>query len=463
VNLHGPVRAAEVEGTARIVISLSAWTEGKVQPSVHEITVRAAKKGRKTEPVTDRLVKTLPHPDRKANIGAVRFSPDGSRFMMTGYPSGVVQLWDARAWKETARLETPSGLRSSWGYALPSPDWKSILVYQMSRKLVREEKDGKVKERLQVDGRIDLYDATTGKRTRSIPLADRGPQELFLVPGGKSVLVNTQWSFSTAVERPQATELIDLATGTAKKLFDTICQPAFAPDGKTAYFVTTKYKQSGEFENALVKYDLVKGRVLKTKDKKDKETYFARPSLSPDGKYLFVITGRMVKFRTEDSALAVLDSETLAELGRIPGQVKEDSGVTFDEPRFTPDGKTLITRCGGPLIVWDLEKRKTVRTVPVGDLPIGRLLLGPDGKRAVLAGMPKFDLRRVILSAPDPEDLPQPRLLVIDLADPKSKPQVLMLPAGMLGGAAYSPDGKMVAVGGAGGAHLIDVSARPKK
>jgi hypothetical protein len=42
-------------------------------------------------------------------------------------------------------------------------------------------------------------------------------------------------------------------------------------------------------------------------------------------------------------------------------------------------------------------------------------------------------------------------LLVIDLTDPNSKPRVLMLPAGTLGGVAFSPDGKTLAFGGAGG------------
>ena len=50
MNLHGPVRAALVEGTAKVVVSLSTWSEGKVQPTVHEITVRPAKKGQKTGP-----------------------------------------------------------------------------------------------------------------------------------------------------------------------------------------------------------------------------------------------------------------------------------------------------------------------------------------------------------------------------------------------------------------------------
>src|SRR5262249_3275186 len=153
----------------------------------------------------------------------------------------------------------------------------------------------------------------TGKRSTSIPLADRGPQQLFMVPGGKHVVLNTQGSFSAATERPQFTELLDLSAGTTKKLFDTFSQPAFAPDGKTAYFATTRYRKSGEWENALVKYDLMEARVLKTKEKADKQTYFASPTLSPDGKRLFVSTGRMVKVKTESYALAVLDSETFSE------------------------------------------------------------------------------------------------------------------------------------------------------
>jgi WD40 repeat protein len=460
VNLHGPVRAAEVEGTARIVVSLSAWSEGKVQPTVHEITVLAPKK-RKSEPVTDRLVKTLPHPDRQSNVSVIRFSADGRRLIMTGYPSGVVQVWDARAWKETARIDTPSGIRASWDYAMPSPNWKSILVYVMSRKVVREEKDGKVKDRLQVDGRVDLFDLASGKRTGSIPLADRGPQQMFLVPGGKSVVVNTQGSFSAGRDRPQFSELVELSTGTAKKLFDSHVQPAFAADSKTAYFAASRYRQGGEWENSLVKYDLAACRVLKTKEKKDSATFYARPTLSPDGKRLFVITGRAVKLKTVESALAMLDSDTLEELARLPVEEKAERGVMLDELQFTPDGKTLITRCGGPLILWDMTTDKTVRTVPVGDIEIGRWVVSPDGKRVIMAGMPKYDFRRAFRE-PDLVDLPQPRVVLIDLADAKSKPEVLMLPDGMLGGVVLSPDGKTLAVGGTGGVHLIDVSARRK-
>lgn len=459
MNLHGPVRAADVEGTAKVVISLNNWSDGKVQPSVHEVIVRPAKKGRKLEPVTKRLLRTLPHPDRQSNVGVVRFSPDGSRLMGSGYPSGTVQVWDTSTWKEVARMDTPSGLRSSWDYAVPTPDWKSVLVHNRTRKLVRQEKGGKVVQRLQVDGRIDVYDPASGRRTRSIPLADRGPQQLWVVPGGKAVVVNCEGSFWAGGDRPQLTELIDLASGTARKLFNTSTQPAFAADGKTAYFTTTKYLLNGGYECGLVKVDLASGKVLKVKDKTDPQTTFAQPTLSPDGKRLFVLTGRYVKQKTESLALAIFDTNTLAELGRIPGPDRPDDRTTFDRPVFTADSRTLITRCGGPLIVWDVAAGKTLRTVPVGDLQFTRLRLSPDGKRAIVAGMPKYDAKALGRSA-DPEDLPQERLVVVDLADPKSKPEVMVLPAGMFGGVALSPDGGTLAFGGSGGVHLIDLRAK---
>ena len=70
---------------ARCLISFDAWPEGNVHPTTHQITVLAPKPGPKPEPVTERLLKTLPHPDRQATVGDVRFSADCKRLMMAGF------------------------------------------------------------------------------------------------------------------------------------------------------------------------------------------------------------------------------------------------------------------------------------------------------------------------------------------------------------------------------------------
>ena len=51
-------------------------------------------------------------------------------------------------------------------------------------------------------------------------------------------------------------------------------------------------------------------------------------------KLLFVSTGRMIKSRTEQEALAVLDADTLAELARIPADPKLAGNGSFETPRF---------------------------------------------------------------------------------------------------------------------------------
>src|SRR5262249_3936354 len=190
--------------------------------------------------------------------------------------SGVVQVWDTRTWKETARLDTPPGSRSSLRYANPTPDWKAILVDVRTRKLVREEKDGKVHERLQIDGRIDLYDAQTGKRKDSVVFRDRGPSQLFVVPDGKSAFVNTEGTFTapTASKRPAFAELVDLTGKTARRLFDSHAYPVFAPDGKTAYLAKLQYLPKGAVNAALVKYDLAAGKVVKAVAAPDDQTFF---------------------------------------------------------------------------------------------------------------------------------------------------------------------------------------------
>jgi WD40 repeat protein len=432
-----------------------------VAPTRHKITVLAPKPGPRREPVTVRLTRTLPHPDRKATIGDVRFSADGTRLLTAGYPSGVVQIWDTTTWKEVARLDTPSGLRNSLRYASPTPDWKTILVDVRTRKLVREDKAGKVSERLQVDGRVDLYDAATGKVKDSVVFRDRGPSQLFVLPDGKSAFVNTEGSFTaaTASKRPQTAELVDLAGKTTKTLLDAQALPAFAPDGKTAYLAKLQYLPSGAVNSSLVKYDLAAGKVAKAVDPPDDQTFFDGVFLSPDGKWL-ACSRRRLKPPSLD--LVLLSPDTLEEIARIPGPEDADRGTYFGPLVFSADGTALITRCGGPLIVWDLAGRRVGRTVPVADFASGRTMLSPDGKRAMLVGMPKFDAEGAGRDL-DPRELPQPRVQLVDLAGPGQEPEVLMLPEGVVGGVALSPDGKTLAVGGSGGVHLIDVSARPKE
>ena len=106
----------------------------------------------KAEAVSPNLVATLVHPERKANVSSVRFSPDGQRLFIAGYPSGIVQIWDVAARKELRRINSPAGFRGSANYALLTPDWKTLYIPVETRKVVRGEKEGKPFVRIEQGG-----------------------------------------------------------------------------------------------------------------------------------------------------------------------------------------------------------------------------------------------------------------------------------------------------------------------
>jgi len=83
----------------------------------------------------------------------------------------------------------------------------------------------------------------------------------------------------------------------------------------------------------------------------------------------------------------------------------------------------------------------------------------PDGGRLALLGQPKWD-RAKFGDDPDPRDLPQPRVYLFDLTKATAQPENIVCPHGWLGGLAFSPDGKLLAVGSAGATHLFDMGRK---
>jgi hypothetical protein len=52
----------------------------------------------------------------------------------------------------------------------------------------------------------------------------------------------------------------------------------------------------------------------------------------------------------------------------------------------------------------------------------------------------------------------QPRVLVFDVVSKSAEPELIVCPHGLPGGLAFAPDGKTLAVGGAGAVHLFDMT-----
>src|SRR5262249_14168581 len=125
---------------------------------------------------------------------------------------------------------------------------------------------------------------------------------------------------------------------------------------------------------------------------------------------------------------------------------------------FSPDSRRLAaTDYRGGVRVWDARAGKVIREKSFGDgMQVYRLAFSPDGRRLAGQGQPKWDEKEFPDS--DPADLPQPRVFLFDLTAPAAEPEVVVCPHGYSGALAFSPDGKLLAVGGAGATHLFDMT-----
>lgn len=455
MNLHGPVRAAVSagEGTATLTVSFDAWPEGLVAPSTHQVEVVRPKGAAKPEPVSPRLVKTLVHPVRRANVLTVRFSDDGSRLFAAGYPSGVVHLWDTGTWKELRRIETPLGMRSA-SYAVLSPDWKTLYVPVEGDKFVRGEKDGKRVGWREYNGSVRIWDLTTGKELPPIPTPGRGPLRAVLSPDGKAMILSMGRNGSAARQGDSVTEIWDLSTRTGRTLCEGYGQVAYAPDGKTLLVFVhdhdTKTDTLRVFDAAGVK------ELARFDHKGEDDRYLSSPGYTPDGRAVFVQLGGK---KGATPTLWFFDARTLTRTGELTGEPDPDGSGWFFMPQFTPDGKRMVALNGpGRVALYDLATRNRVRIWSVGQtVRLWWATLTRDGKRLLVGGQPKWD-RAEFGDEPDPADLPQPRVYVFDLDSDSGKPAAeLVAPHGYLGAVAVSPDGRTAALGTAGAVHLFDV------
>ena len=208
MNLHGPVRAVESAGVgaAELTLSFAAWSEGSVAPSTHKVEVVRPTVVVKAEPVSPRLIRSLIHPDRKAIISLLRYSPDGRRLAVAGYPSGVVQIWDPAAGAEISRVDTPPGYRGTDDYVALTADWKTAFVARDGRTVSRKEVGGEKRTTIEYAGEVLLFDTATRKSRPSIALLPgRGAVEAVVSPDGTRLITTEAGSYDpkeTALTHP---------------------------------------------------------------------------------------------------------------------------------------------------------------------------------------------------------------------------------------------------------------------
>ncbi len=397
-----------------------------------------------------KLVRSLVHPQRSSAISVLRFSDDGARLFAAGYPSGVLQLWDAATWKELRRVETPPGYRGSADYVELTAGWKSVVVPVEHHKVIRGEKNGEPNVRVEEDGEVRAWDLATGEPRPAVKLPGRYPLYAIVSPDGTKLVTVERPSFDSADrDRPPDVAVFrDLTAGTVKELVTGFGMAAFSPDGKRFAVASGRH---GKAPARLALYDAATGdRTVTLAEEPGASIYW--PTFSPDGRRV------TAEVRSAEGAKGAVVRVWDVAGGKVVAEFAPLAPAAVFEPTFSADGRLVSAMDrDGNVYVWDVAGRKSVFVHrATGAATASSYAISRDGRRAAVAAVPRYDPKSLGPN-PDPADRPQPRIELYDLATGKRLGK-MVAPHGHAGPMAFSPDGKRLAFAGTGAVHLFDVS-----
>jgi WD40 repeat protein len=429
---------------------MEGWWDAAVEPAFVPATVVERKSSVKSEPVSRRLARSLPHTDRRASIPLVTFTPE-DRLIVGGYPSGVVQIFDPQSGKELRTIETPRGLRGSGNQMHLTSDCQQLFV-ALDDTRFDPIRDGEKKSFIRrYTGEIRRYDMTTGEQLP--PLRADPPRGVISMAisqdGRKAATMEFSEGRTEDFEKLRAMYLWDVATRKSIKLREGYGNAKFSPDGKTVAITVTDYQQR---TSVAYLYDADTGKEIGRLGLESGSN--PGPSFHPHGS--------LAAFAINDSKsaaphIALYDLPILQSQGMlsIDGLEKD---ARWGHLTFSQDGRQLAAVAKNTVYIWDVGTRRLVRSWRLEfEGGIYRFAFDADGRR--LAAYTWFvppELREARSESIAPEDYPQPIVFLINTA--KDAAERIVCPHGWLGAIAFSPDGRWLAVGGAGATHVFDVA-----
>jgi WD40 repeat protein len=295
--------------------------------------------------VTGRVLRDIPC---KEETWCLAFSPDG-KTLATGNADSLLHLWDPATGKELGQLRGHESPRYSGGVhgVAFGPDGKTLFSGGG-------------------DQTIRLWDVTTGQPVRR---SDKDTSRIAFValsPDGRTVASGSSGN---------RVRLWDVATGKQTRLFaghqDALESLVFSPDGG-------KLITGGADGTARV-WEARTGREHHRFE--DKDRWAAALAVSPDGKTLaYGGPGRAIRLR---------DLTTGQEVRRLGGDDPQFFGrVLTGTLAFSPDGRVLAACDDHDLLLWDVAAGQLLRRLDVNGSPTV-VLFSADGKTlAALEGGP---------------------------------------------------------------------------
>jgi WD40 repeat protein len=367
--------------------------------------------------------------------------------------TGGIQVWEAARGKQLHYIHIPEDYRSQYDPLPSPPDGHTLYVPVGRDQSVRVTKDGHPALRREVDGEVQVWDLATGRKQP--PLGHTPPRGVL----GVALSADGNW-LAEAASRVEGDgnrtrdvlALWDVRARTARDLAEGRKVPVFARDGKTLAAVVVD-RQSRR--SALALWEVPGGRrrtVLHTA-----AAYYGVPAFSPDGRY---VADDLNMPQGQAPEVKLWEVATGKEVGTFAAPEK---ALSFQQLAFSPEGCWLAatTLEEGKVFLYDVRARKLLWVWDVGKNALLRdPVFSPDGRRLAVPGQPLPGGVRKLLKE-NPLELPQPRVFLYDLAA-GGGPEAVVAPHGFVGRAAFSHDGRTLALGGYGCVWLFSMVRQPE-
>ncbi len=322
---------------------------------------------------TAKQLKTFPGGEFEPLYGA-RYSLDGK--LLASNTTSTVPIWDVATGKSVRVIDLGDRIISSIAFFPAGP----LPVVAVALE----------------DGGIDFYDATSGKKTRSIKL-DGTPRSMAFSSDGKNLVVGGKlnaslWNAATGQKVRTFSDGLVMPTKCVRLSPDDKTLACGTDEGKISLFKVDSaaklrtlsghdnwifalgFSQDGKTlasasrDDSIKLWDVSSGKELRTL----KESAPLAVMFTPDGKKLYS-TGSEASIKIWDPATGN-KLQTLAKRSSPVGTVV-----------FAPGGKLLAIGTGGSVKLWDLASGKQTASIDAHDLAVSSIAFSKDGKYLVTA------------------------------------------------------------------------------